>query len=81
MIVIDSSVWIANLRNADRDAVRKLRAIDTAKDQIVVGDLIMMEVAMGCRDETIAARVLRDLLRFDIVPLASPDMAIDAARH
>lgn len=81
MIVVDSSVWIAYLRNADRDAVRKLRAIDTVKDQIVVGDLILMEVAMGCRDETIAARVLRDLQRFDIVPLASPDIAIDAARH
>ena len=67
--------------NADRDAVRKLRAIDATKDQIVVGDLILMEVAMGCRDETISARVLRDLLRFDVVPLASPDIAIDAARY
>jgi predicted nucleic acid-binding protein len=61
--------------------VRKLRSLDLAGDQIVLGDLIPTEVLIGCRDETSAARVLPDMLCSDIVPLASPDIAIDAARH
>lgn len=81
MILVDSSVWIANLRSAERPAVSKLHAIDPARDQIVVGDLILMEVLMGCRDEATAARVLHDMQRFDIVSLASPGLAIEAARH
>jgi hypothetical protein len=28
MIVVDSSVWIANLRDIESEAVRKLRTID-----------------------------------------------------
>jgi len=80
VILVDSSVWIANLRGTASDAVAKLRGIDPARTPILVGDLILMEVLMGCRDEGQAARVRRDMGQFDIVPISSPDIAVDAAR-
>ncbi len=58
MIVVDSSVWIANLRNATNEATRKLRAVGD-EDQILVGDLILLEVLQGARDEMDAARIER----------------------
>lgn len=81
MILVDSSVWIANLRGLDTPCVRKLHAIDNAAETILVGDLILMEVLMGARDETSAARIERDLRCFDLVRLADPETAGHAARH
>lgn len=50
MIVIDSSVWIAKLRGMDTIAVSKLnRLVETADDQLFVGDLILLEVMQGAR--------------------------------
>lgn len=81
MILVDSSVWIANLRGLQTGPVRKLHAIDNAVDTILVGDLILMEVLMGARDEASAARIERDLRCFDFVRLADPETAVQAARH
>ena len=56
MIVVDLSVWIAHLRDSDTPEVRKLRAFDDP-DQILVGDLILLEVLQGARDERAASLV------------------------
>jgi hypothetical protein len=46
--VIDSSVWIGLLRNSDSSPVRRLRDIvDAADDQVLDGDLILLEVLQG----------------------------------
>lgn len=81
MILVDSSVWIANLRGQQTEPVRKLHAIDNAVETILVGDLILMEVLMGARDEADAARIERDLRCFDLVRLADPELSVQAARH
>ncbi len=54
MIVVDSSVWIANLRKQPVPAVRKLREPDVA-DASIVGDIVLTEVLQGERDEARAA--------------------------
>jgi predicted nucleic acid-binding protein len=81
VILVDSSVWIANLRGLDTESVRKLAAIDNASERILVGDLILMEVLMGARDEATASRIEREMRRFDIVVLTDPVIALDAARN
>ena len=58
MIVVDSSVWIANLRDLDTNAVRALRSIEDL-DDILVGDLILLEGAAR-RAERGARRAARD---------------------
>ena len=80
MIVVDSSVWIGNLRGADSEPVRKLRAFaETEDDQILVGDLILLEVLQGARDEAHAARIERSLRRYPVAPMLSDRLAVRAA--
>ena len=78
MIVVDSSVWIDNLRGIDNTAVRKLRALDDDED-VLIGDLILLEVLQGVRDEPHAARIERNLRRFPIAPMLDADLAVRAA--
>lgn len=82
MIVVDSSVWIANLRNMDIAAVQCLRAfIDDGKEQVLVGDLILLEVLQGARNEVHAARIEGNLRRFRVVSMLDDKLAIQAARN
>jgi predicted nucleic acid-binding protein len=82
VIVVDSSVWIANLRGLNNEAVLKLRGIaDDDGDQLLVGDLILLEVLQGARDETHAARIERNLRRYPIVPMLDASLAVRAARN
>jgi predicted nucleic acid-binding protein len=80
MILVDSSVWIANLRNIDGEAVRKLRAIAN-EGLILVGDLIMLEILQGARNETQADRIEHGLRQFDIVSMLDDGLAVRAARN
>jgi len=82
VIVIDSSVWIAHLRGLDVPQVAALRAlVDEDDDQILVGDLILLEVLQGARDEGHAARIERDLREYVVVPMLGLQLAIQAARN
>ena len=80
MIVVDSSVWIDNLRDDPTPAVCKLRALRSFST-ILVGDLILMEVLQGARDEK-HARILENALRqYPVVTMLGDRNAIAAASH
>ncbi|PPQ28019.1 type II toxin-antitoxin system VapC family toxin [Rhodopila globiformis] len=81
MVVVDSSVWIGDLRNDETAAVVKLRTLDPMLADIVVPDLVLLEVLRGALDEAYAARIERALSRFDIVDLGGRSLAVAAARH
>ena len=80
VILVDSSVWIAHLRGSLTPATAKLEAAVTF-EPILVGDLILLEILQGARDEPHAARIERGLRRFQIVPLLDADLAPRAARN
>jgi predicted nucleic acid-binding protein len=80
VILVDSSVWIAHLRGSLTPATAKLEAAVIA-EPILVGDLILLEVLQGARDELAAARIERGLRRFEVVPLLDADLAPRAARN
>ena len=80
MILVDSSVWIAHLRGSRTVATAKLEAASD-REPILVGDLILLEVLQGARDEAHATRIERGLRRFDVVPLLDADLAPRAARN
>ena len=63
VILVDSSVWIAHLRGSLTPATAKLEAAVNF-EPILVGDLILLEVLQGARDELHAARIERGLRRF-----------------
>ncbi|ACK52591.1 PilT protein domain protein [Methylocella silvestris BL2] len=80
MIVVDSSVWIANLRDLDTRAVRALRSIEDP-NEILIGDLILLEVLQGARSEAHAARIEASLRQFRIEPLLDAELAVHAAQN
>jgi predicted nucleic acid-binding protein len=80
MIVVDSSVWIAHLRDNDTAEVRKLRALDQP-DQILIGDLILLEVLQGAPDERLARLIERQLRQFEIASMLSAALAPRVARN
>jgi predicted nucleic acid-binding protein len=80
VILVDSSVWIAQLRGSWTPSTAKLEAA-AEWEPILVGDLVLLEVLQGARDEAHAARIERGLRRFDVVPLLDADLAPRAARN
>jgi predicted nucleic acid-binding protein len=80
VILVDSSVWIDHIRARATPATAKLRAA-AAREPLLIGDLALLEVLQGARDETHAARIERDLRRYSIVPLLDGDLAPRAARN
>jgi hypothetical protein len=61
-------------------ATAKLEAA-SGREPILVGDIILLEVLQGARDEAHATRIERGLRRFDVVPLLDADLARQAARN
>jgi len=82
VIFVDSSVWISNLRNTDSEAVRKLRAIAEADDgQLLVGDLVLLEVLQGARDDDHAARIEQNMRHYTIASVLNDELAVRAAKN
>jgi predicted nucleic acid-binding protein len=80
MIVVDSSVWIGQFRGADTRATKQLNAtID--EDDIVVGDLVLLEVLQGARDDLHAARLDQKLRKFTVERMLDDSIAVKAARN
>lgn len=60
--------------------MRRLRSIDDPSD-IIVGDLVLLEILQGARDETHARRIERNLREFRVVSMLDDSLAIKAARN
>lgn len=80
MIVADSSVWIANLRGDDTPATRFLNAIQVEND-LLVGDLIVLEILQGLRNEREAARYEAGFLEYGMVQMLNDETALASARN
>jgi predicted nucleic acid-binding protein len=80
LIVVDSSVWIAHLRDLTTEPVRKLRTLGDLT-LLLVGDLILLEVLQGARSPTDAMNLEREMRHFEIVSMLSPDLAVEAAAN
>ena len=80
MILVDSSVWIAHLQGRTTRQTEKLEAA-AAQEPLLIGDLILLEVLQGARDDAQAARIERALRQYAIVPLLDDDLASRAARN
>jgi len=80
VILVDSSVWIAHLRGRNTVATEKLRTL-AAQAPLLIGDLILLEILQGARDDLQAARIERDLRQFTVVSLLDDALAIRGARN
>jgi predicted nucleic acid-binding protein len=80
LIVVDTSVWVAHFRNESSPAVTALRGLNNPND-IIVGDLVLLECLQGARDEAHSARIEATLRAFQIEPMLDDRLAVEAARH
>lgn len=80
MILVDSSVWIAHLRDNRTNATVKLEEA-AIRGPLLVGDLMLLEILQGARDAAHAARVERGLRQYMVVPLLDADLVPRAARN
>jgi predicted nucleic acid-binding protein len=78
MIVVDSSVWIAEIRGLRTRSVVQLEAM-ADKGVILVGDLVLMEILQGARDDAHAAKLARRIRRFPVVTMSNEAIAVEAA--
>lgn len=80
MIAVDSSVWIALIRDRDTPEVIRLRAIWNPA-RIIVGDIVLLEVLRGARSDRHAAYLQKELATFAQVTMLSPEIAVKAAAN
>ena len=80
MILVDSSVWIDLLNNVVTEPVRRLREL-IPTTPLLVGDLILLEVLQGLRNEAQAKLVEWSLRRFGAISLLDPELAVRGAAN
>jgi predicted nucleic acid-binding protein len=80
MILVDSSVWIAQLRGEQTAATVKLEAA-AAREPLLIGDLVLLEILEGARDDAHARLIERGLRQYAVVQLLDADLAPRAARN
>lgn len=78
MIVVDSSVFIAVLRGQGTEAARRFRT-EVDPEDIVVGDLVILEVLQGAESDRHAAAIARELRAFVVMRMLDPEIAMKAA--
>jgi predicted nucleic acid-binding protein len=79
-MIVDSSVLIAELRGQDSDSVRAFRAA-VVQQRVLLGDLILLEVLQGARDERHANLLKSQLDQFPTVEMLNRNVAIETARN
>jgi predicted nucleic acid-binding protein len=79
VIVVDSSVWIGNLKRQATPQVGLLGEI--RRTDIIVGDVVVAEVLRGLDLERDALTLQQQFEAYGIVPMLTPQLAITAAGH
>ena len=80
MIFVDSSVWIDFFAGRTTDAVTMLaKALD--RDEVVIGDLVLIEVLQGIANEREFQQTLALLNFAPIISVSSREVPVAAARN
>lgn len=79
-MIVDSSVLIAELRGQDSDSVRAFRAA-VVQQRVLLGDLILLEILQGARNERHANLLKSQLGQFPTVEMLNYNVAIETARN
>ncbi len=78
MILVDSSVWIAYFRGQRTPSTASLTKL-ADRDSILVGDIILLEILLGARDDRHAAMIEKAMRCYEILPLLDDELAVRAA--
>ena len=79
MIVVDTSVWIDNLKGEITPQTQLLATIQP--DSIIAGDVVVAEVLRGLDSEREAVVLQRKFEAYGIMPMLNPRLAVIAAAY
>ncbi len=80
MLIADSSVWIDFLRGAETPQTERLFAV-LGEGAIGIGDIMLCEVLQGIKANKQFEQVRQQLTQLDVLPVISPEIAVQAARN
>jgi predicted nucleic acid-binding protein len=80
MTIVDTTVWVDYLRGSSNPETSYLDRI-LAIERLGLTDLILCEVLQGVDEDSSAARVLRELRRFEIFETGSQHVAVESAKN
>lgn len=80
MIVVDTSVWVDYFNGRSTAQVDLLDAI-VGREEILLGDLILVEVLQGFRNDRDFRLASRLLAGFEFREMVGRDVAIESARN
>jgi len=80
VIAVDSSTWIGHFRRGESNSVRVLHSL-FGETELLVGDIVLLEILQGARDEAHAVRIARELNAFNIVRMLDEEIAVQAAHN
>jgi predicted nucleic acid-binding protein len=80
MIAVDSAVWIDRFNGIFSEAVQKLDS-RLNSELIAIGDIVLLEVLQGARDEMHARNLHRIMSAFVIVGMLDPGIALRCAAN
>ncbi len=78
MILVDSSVWIDFFRGKPTPQVELLQGL-LGSEFLAIGDLVLIEVLLGCRLDAEFNQVRRLFASLEFVVLGGDDVAVAAA--
>jgi len=81
MIAVDSSVLIDMYRQIDNSRTRKLKALKTSEEEIILLDVVMLEVLQGARDDLHSRRLEKNMRELRLERAMSFEIAVNAAQH
>jgi predicted nucleic acid-binding protein len=80
VIVVDSSAWIGLLRGDRSPPVDRLRELEETQN-VLVGDIVLLEILRGARSDQQALAIETRLRRFAVARMLSPVLARQGAAH
>lgn len=80
MILVDSSVWIDFLRAQATPQIARLEEYIRQR-RVAIGDLMLVEVLQGIPSDRDFDQAVRLFANFPAIAIATPQSAIEAARH
>jgi predicted nucleic acid-binding protein len=80
MIIADTSVWVSYLHDFTHPAALKLKAA-IVSTEVALGDLVLMEILRGARDDLHARQLEQSLSRFPILQVLDTHIARKSAEN
>lgn len=80
MTIVDTTVWVDYLRGLSNPETTYLDRM-LAIERLGLTDLILCEILQGVDGESSAARVLRELRRFEIFQTGGEELAIESGKN